>query len=286
MRPRIILRAALLVGFSSNGASVCLAQDAAAVDSEKRDVAEQAAELFWQANDSYTNGEFLRAIELYRSAFELSGEAALVFNIGQCHRQLRDCDAARAAYSEYRRFESEPPEAALIWAVELDAECPGPDASNAWSVRLSPAWVSATTGVLPSAGANASALGVDASAPESVEAAGSERVLAWSLLGVAAAAAATSGYFAVRATSTLNESENRAESLRDTGELWSDADAEKEANGETQRNLAIGFGIGAVAAAGAGAALLWVGQSAKDEPPSVGLTLDATQAGVVWGGAF
>ena len=44
--------------------------------------------LFRNATRSYNVGEYREALELYKQGYRLSGDAAFLFNIGQCHRML------------------------------------------------------------------------------------------------------------------------------------------------------------------------------------------------------
>lgn len=63
----------------------------------------------------YDTGQFAGALEKYQAAYDLRQEPALLFNIGQCHRMLRDHQRAVIAYRAYLR---ENPRAANRAAVE------------------------------------------------------------------------------------------------------------------------------------------------------------------------
>ena len=97
----------------------------------------EAKRRFEEGERLYSLGEYARAIELFRRAYELSGAPALLFNIAQAHRLNGDC---RQAIEIYRHF---------VW---LTAESPSRDEAENHIAVLStrcPAVVPAPTSAAP-----------------------------------------------------------------------------------------------------------------------------------------
>jgi tetratricopeptide (TPR) repeat protein len=61
----------------------------------------EAERLFEEANRQFHEGQYRAAIPLFQRAYDLSSEAALIFNIAQSYRLAGDC---RPALASYRRF--------------------------------------------------------------------------------------------------------------------------------------------------------------------------------------
>jgi tetratricopeptide (TPR) repeat protein len=76
---------------------------------------------FKEAQLQYQLGSYDKALEEYRAAYDLLAHPDLLFNIGQCHRQLGDCERAIFFYQEYLSRSKAPPNRALV--EELVAEC-------------------------------------------------------------------------------------------------------------------------------------------------------------------
>jgi tetratricopeptide (TPR) repeat protein len=70
---------------------------------------------FYQGEKLFALGRFADALKEYEAAFDASPLPAFLFNIGQCHRNLHDLDAAIFSYRKYLRLE---PEAANRGEVE------------------------------------------------------------------------------------------------------------------------------------------------------------------------
>jgi len=82
---------------------------------------EQARQLFQEAEQQYRLGKFAAALELYSKAYEAKSFPAFLFNIGQCHRELKEHERAIFFYRSYLRDE---PAAANREVVEqLIADC-------------------------------------------------------------------------------------------------------------------------------------------------------------------
>jgi tetratricopeptide (TPR) repeat protein len=137
-----------------------------AVTDEQRAQAERS---FEEGNARFHEGDYQAAIPLFRRAFELSGEPALLYNIAQAHRLAGQC---RPAVAAYRRFlalagEVELRSAAQAHLEQLDSACavasptvavevaPPPHARPAPGPWRTVGLVSVGAGVLAGAGAGA-----------------------------------------------------------------------------------------------------------------------------------
>jgi tetratricopeptide (TPR) repeat protein len=102
------------------------------------------AELsFEQANALFHRGEYRAAIPLFRRAFELSGEPALIFNVAQSHRMAGDCRPAIAAYQHFLGLSGDASLRATAQAHidHLQGACPavGPPIADVQVARPAPA---------------------------------------------------------------------------------------------------------------------------------------------------
>ena len=87
----------------------------------ENDVRARARARFDEAQLDYKLGRFDEALEGYRSAYELVAHPDLLFNIGQCYRQMGNCE--RALFF-YRQFLEDAPQAEnRPLVMELIAEC-------------------------------------------------------------------------------------------------------------------------------------------------------------------
>jgi tetratricopeptide (TPR) repeat protein len=75
-----------------------------------------------KAQIHYKLGRFDEALEAYSRAYELFNAPALLFNIGQCHKNLRDFDRAIFFFEGYLREETNPNPRTRALAQELIAE--------------------------------------------------------------------------------------------------------------------------------------------------------------------
>jgi tetratricopeptide (TPR) repeat protein len=64
---------------------------------------EKAAALFKEADANYKVREFAKALAGYKEAYLLSSEPVLLFNIGQCYRQMGQLDEALKSYEAFLR---------------------------------------------------------------------------------------------------------------------------------------------------------------------------------------
>jgi tetratricopeptide (TPR) repeat protein len=111
-----------------------------------------ASDLFWRGNAAYSKGDYAAARELYLAAFDVSGEAALLFNVAQCERRLGACDDARRSYERYVAHETAPPSEAQQWLAQLARECqPGANAAATGAAATALPTAGAPLGSTPSA---------------------------------------------------------------------------------------------------------------------------------------
>lgn len=73
-----------------------------------------ARALFDYAQREYDLGNFTDALDSYSEAYRLLPEPALLFNIGQCHRQLGQYERAAFFYRRYLALDAESPNAPLV----------------------------------------------------------------------------------------------------------------------------------------------------------------------------
>ncbi|HET6147914.1 MAG TPA: hypothetical protein VFH68_10310 [Polyangia bacterium] len=97
--------------------ALLLVMSAPAGAASKRDQAKAAVE---QAERQYKLARFDLALEDYARAYELFPAPALLFNLGQCHKQLKNHDRAIFFFEGYLRDEPRPANRRL--AQELIAE--------------------------------------------------------------------------------------------------------------------------------------------------------------------
>jgi tetratricopeptide (TPR) repeat protein len=80
----------------------------------KEDPKSAARVLFDYAQREYDLGNFNDALSGYSEAYRLVPEPALLFNIGQCHRQLGQYERAAFFYRRYLALDPESPDAPLV----------------------------------------------------------------------------------------------------------------------------------------------------------------------------
>lgn len=89
---------------------------------------EKAKEIFLEAEAEYKGGRFGNALEGYYESFMLSNEPLLLYNMGQCYRNL---GRYQEAVDTYKQFVERAPETpftpkAQKWINELSAKLPPP----------------------------------------------------------------------------------------------------------------------------------------------------------------
>jgi tetratricopeptide (TPR) repeat protein len=85
---------------------------------------QEAKRLFEEASIQYKTGEYELALEGFKGAYLISQEPAILFNIGQCQRQLNQFDEAIKAYKTFIRDAPQDPltENAKTRIKELEEE--------------------------------------------------------------------------------------------------------------------------------------------------------------------
>ena len=78
------------------------------------DARDQARQLVEQANTDYKLGRFQEALDGYSRAYELFHAPALLFNIGQCHRNLGHHERAIFFFAGFLREKPDDPNRALV----------------------------------------------------------------------------------------------------------------------------------------------------------------------------
>ncbi|HEY8142481.1 MAG TPA: hypothetical protein VIG06_07420, partial [Kofleriaceae bacterium] len=66
-----------------------------------RAAVEQGRQLSIQAGQHYKDGRFMQALDSYRRAYDVAPVPELLFNIGQCHFQLKSYEWAIFFYQGY-----------------------------------------------------------------------------------------------------------------------------------------------------------------------------------------
>jgi tetratricopeptide (TPR) repeat protein len=107
------------LALSTLAACAALAVTAAPAAADSRNKDEARAE-FDQAETHYKLGRFQEALDAYTRAYEIYPAPALLFDIGQCHRNLKNYERAIFFFEGYLRDETNPARRTL--AEELIAE--------------------------------------------------------------------------------------------------------------------------------------------------------------------
>ena len=96
----------------------------AAADTEDERALARAKKLHRDGEKLFALGKFAGALEKYEQAFEAKPIPAFLFNIGQCHRNLGDFDAAIFSFEKYLKLapDAKNREAVLEYIDELERE--------------------------------------------------------------------------------------------------------------------------------------------------------------------
>jgi tetratricopeptide (TPR) repeat protein len=81
--------------------ALATARPAAADSPFARAAVEQGRQLAQQASRHYKDGRFTQALDTYRRAYDVAPVPELLFNIGQCHFQLKSYEWAIFFYQGY-----------------------------------------------------------------------------------------------------------------------------------------------------------------------------------------
>lgn len=228
----------------------------------------RATALFHDAEARYAGGDLEGARASMQSAYELSGRAELLFNLGELERELGHCPQALEDYAAYlaRVKNGSHREQAEQRSAELGAECPDHQAAPV-PAPLAPASAPAPV-VVPAP-----------PRPDVLPARSSRdywtpiNIAGWSTLGASVIAGATATYFAIDAARAESSLEQRIQLEQATGGGFSAADKALEQEGQRSENLALGFAAGAAGLAVVGVTLLALPQGrAKDSPNGVAVT--------------
>jgi tetratricopeptide (TPR) repeat protein len=205
---------------------------------------EQEKALLADAVRHFDQGEFREALRKLEEGYRRYGKAGYLYDLGQTHRQLKDCEAALAAYE---RFLAEAPAGhdKRPLADRRRAEM------RACAKAVRPEIRPGASEALPAAEATA----VRPGNPPAVEPADVPRPwarrTALALLAAGASAGLAAGYFGWRASSRSNElSSGRVEA--------GDRQRQLDREGRAAQDAAIWLSLGAIAAAGSGGTLLLV----------------------------
>ena len=79
-------------------------------------------ELAAQANSRFRLGDFHEALKLYREAYAIKAVPNILFNIGQCHGQLKEYDKAILAYRNYLMAAPDAPNRAIVESIIAEIE--------------------------------------------------------------------------------------------------------------------------------------------------------------------
>jgi tetratricopeptide (TPR) repeat protein len=82
----------------------------------------KAKKLFEDGQVHYTVGRFHEALEDYSKAYELAHLPGFLFNIGQCHRELKEYDRALFFYEGYLREKPEAKNRAMVEDLIAEAK--------------------------------------------------------------------------------------------------------------------------------------------------------------------
>jgi tetratricopeptide (TPR) repeat protein len=77
-------------------------------------ISPEAKALFQEAEKSYRLGEYEKALEGYKKAYELTNRPSLLYNMAQCYRLLGDYEEAIRSYNFYLRDDPKSPKKAEV----------------------------------------------------------------------------------------------------------------------------------------------------------------------------
>jgi len=115
---------ALVLAVASVAAVTLPARTAGARDEDDAAALKRAQAHFKKGEKLFALGRFAEALDEYQKAFEEYPIAELLFNIGQCHRNLGAYDEAIFSFRKYLRLkpDAENREATEEYIAELEAE--------------------------------------------------------------------------------------------------------------------------------------------------------------------
>lgn len=107
--------------------SMARAEEQASASSEPAAAAtEEASKAFWSGKEYYDQGQYREAQEQFRKAYDLTNDAALLYDIAQSYRKMGQCELALQNYQQFLRVA---PPSALVSQAEkhvstLQSTCP------------------------------------------------------------------------------------------------------------------------------------------------------------------
>ncbi len=259
---------------------------------------ERIEELFWEATDAYTAGEYERAIALFERYHSESGHNAALFNIAQCHRKLGLCEEARAVYDRYVALEQNIAEQAATWLDTLNEECSTtplePESEEPAAERSPPLDAEGDGNSMRGADALDFPLRLEPQRTAGTADAGthsSRAIWGWSLVGGSVVAAGASALYAWRWKSTHDDAQGVADVLAKTqsDEPWDERGAGYEEEMEREQSLSIGFGAASAVLMAAGlGVLLFADSSTELNPAEHALHIGVSEGGAnaTWRGTF
>lgn len=229
---------------------------------------EQARVLYDEGLRHFNVAEYDDAITAFKSSYLHSGDASLLFNVGQAYRLKGDCDQAMRFYKNFLR---EKPDATNKEEVETamhkceSTQPPAPAAAVPEVVQAPPPTVEPTY--------------VSRTAPTTKDVGRNKRITGLAMMGAGAAVLGTGVYFGLRAHDKANDVENH------TGE-WRPSDTKTEESG--QRLARVGQILTGVGVAGVlgGATLYLIGSSNNERRSVVALVPSDNGASLSWARQF
>jgi tetratricopeptide (TPR) repeat protein len=269
-----------------------LAQEAPPAD-DKEDATSKAREHMEKGQTHYNLGEFDKAIEEYKKAYDLTKAPGFLFNIAQAQRLKKDYEAALFSYRTYLRQlpEAENRADAEAWIVELEkliAEG-GTSGTKTDPKPDGPEDRVATADSGDSSGADEGVAGTGADLTTTTGATDTGarggrnlRIVGLATAGAGVAFLATGVIFGLRASSADSELSDMAAN----GEVWDQAARDKYDAGQRDEKISIAtlaIGGGAVIT---GAILYMVGRNkakSADRTAWIAPTPGGATLAVSWG---
>ena len=174
------LAAALLVTLSA-------ARPAAADSPFARAAVEQGRQLAVEAARHYQDGRFVQALDAYRRAYDVAPVPELLFNIGQCHFQLKSYEWAIFFYQGYLTDRPRAANRALVESLITESR------RHLKRRTANPIFTRVAAGGVAAGGDSGAT--VSAARAEPASPAIYRRWWFWTAIGVAAAAAGGTAYY-------------------------------------------------------------------------------------------
>ena len=132
-------RLALVLALVATAAVTVPPVDAVADTDDDRALA-RAKKLHREGEKLFALGKFAGALEKYEAAFEAKPIPAFLFNIGQCHRNLGDFDAAIFSFNKYLKLQPDAKnrDAVEEYIAELEREKQKSSSSDLDLIRPEP----------------------------------------------------------------------------------------------------------------------------------------------------